>query len=343
MRLGKDSFFLFSTAILALFAKQANKLPTFEKSCIAFLLALGFFNQSDFLNPVAFYQSIFLCCGILFLKTLYSEIDGNMVRLFECCFRFLTLIGCFWIFLEYLNVKPYRFYAELFIENFEYSSTHGKGYIAGILNHPNMSGAHLALCIPFFLKDKKLFIPVILLSIYALDSVLPMVTALGIVFYYSISHKKGARVWPFALVFIMGITLYFTGVYGLDNERFLIWSEYLSRFQINPFFGNGLGFFGDYFHLEFPKALNLSKARQEHSEWLASFSTFGFFGIALIGTVLTRVLRGAGPLWASGLFGVFVNCYGNHLFHLSTLSVLGIFYFVICMAESEGVFIVTKV
>lgn len=343
MRLGKDSFFLFAVAILGIFCKNLNTLPMFEKMAIFSFLSLGFLTQSDFLNPVAFYQSIFLCVGLGYYSTLYRSLDTGLVFLFECCFRFLTYIGCFWIFLEWLNVKPYQFYAELFIENFKYSSTHGAGYMAGILNHPNMSGAHLALCIPFFLERNKFFIPVILLAIYALDSALPLVTAFAVIFYYCYSEIFKVSLWPFLAVLLLGIIAYFTGLNGLDNERFLIWSEYFKRFSINPFWGNGLGFFGDHFHSLFPKLSNLGKARHEHSEWVAQLSTFGMFGIFLMATIIKRALRGASPVWACGLFGVFVNCYGNHLFHLTTLTALGLFYFAVCLAESEGVFIDSEI
>lgn len=336
MRLGKDSFFMFSVPILFIFASKVNQIPNYLKIFFAAIIGIGFLFQKDFLFPVAFYQSIFLCLGVIFFLTLYQSLTSEVVRVIESAFSHVALVGAFWVFLEYFGLKPYGYIASLMSDKISYKSTHGAGYVSGFLNHPNMTGAYLAFCIPFFIRKNQYFIFVIMAAIFLLNSALPMITAISIVLYYVFTQASGVKSWPFLAVVSFGIFAYFTGLGGLDNERFLIWGEYLKQFHKNYFLGHGLGFFGDHFSLAFPDGSNLGRARHEHSEWLALFSTYGFIGIGLVVNVFKKALRAPSPIYASGLFGVLVNCYGNHPFHLTTLAVPCFYFFAVCLLQSEG-------
>lgn len=325
-RFGKDSLFLIMAPLLSLFGEEIRKLPRFEFLAMFFLVLITFINQNDFLLPTAFYQSIMILAGATITINLYKKINNQSKSLFFICLIINSWVFSFWVFLEKLGVKPYRIYAET-LGDIVVKSTHGIEHVTGPLNHPNLSGAFLALTIPALLHYKKYkTIPIILTAIYFCDSALPIVTALGVIlfFFYSRFFNMG-NFAPFLLVIILGVIAYFTGVNGLDNQRFHIWETAL-KLDFNWFFGGGVGFFGD----NYPR----QHVKHEHNEFLAVFMSYGFIGVGTLFFMLKRAVRASSPAITAGLFGVFVNSYGNFPFHVSVLALIAVCYYVICLKES---------
>jgi hypothetical protein len=325
-RFGKDSFFLIMAPLLSLTGKEFRVLPKFEFLAMFFLVFITFINQNDFLFPTAFYQSIMILSGASILINLYKKITNKTKSLFFVCLIVQAWIFSGWIFLEKLGVKPYRIYAEA-LGNVAVKSTHAITHVSGPLGHPNLTGAFLALTIPALLHYKKFkSIPIILTAIYFCDSALPIVTALGVILFYFYSrYFNTGNLLPFLLTTVFGVIAYFTGVNGLDNQRFHIWETALNL-DFNWLIGGGLGFFADNYLRQHVK--------HEHNEFLAVFMTYGFIGVGTLFFMIRRAVRASSPAITAGLFGVFVNSYGNFPFHVSVLALVAVCYYVICLKES---------
>lgn len=325
-RFGKDSLFLIMAPLLSLFGRDLRELPKFEFLAMFFLVVATFVNPNDFLLPASFYQTIMTIAGVTITVNLYKKITDETKKTFLTCLVFSSWVFMAWVFLEKFNIKPYRIYVNLF-QNITVKSTHHISHVAGPLGHPNLSGAYLALSIPALLNYKKFkTVGFSFLAIYFCDSAMPIVTALAIISYYFWIKSGFNREAPFYIFLILGVISFFTGINGLDNQRFAIWEKALSL-DFNWLIGGGVGFFAN----NYP----VSTVKHEHSEFLAVFMSYGIIGLGLFLALFKRAIRASSPSVTAGLFGVFVNSYGNFPFHVSVLSLVSICYYVICLKESE--------
>lgn len=329
-RFGKDSLFLIMAPLLSLFGKDLRELPRPEFFAMFYLVFITFINPNDFLLPVSFYHTIMTLAGAAIAINLYKKITNETKKTFFNCLIFSSWIFTAWIFLEKFNIKPYRLYIEL-IGNVTVRSTHAISHVSGPLGHPNLSGAYLALCIPALLNYNKLkTVAISLIAIYFCDSALPLVTAFGVISYFYWAKLSLNREVPFYLFSILGVIIFFTGIGGLDNQRFFIWENAL-KLDFNWLFGGGVGFFGN----NYPTAA----VKHEHNEFLAVFMSYGIIGLGILLMLFKRAVRASSPAVTSGLFGVFVNFYGNFPLHVSVLALVSICYYVICLQESEVIYV----
>lgn len=334
MRIGKDTFFYFAVIACFLFIKKRyRELPNIERWVLFGFLAFSFANQIDFLFPSVFYQYILFGCGLLCIKLMYESTNKDFGKSILTCLFYCSIAHSVWAFFSYYGIRPYRIYAEIL--GGVAVTTQLEGYVPGALNQPNMSAAYLALCLPAFLVSRKrlYWLPVPLGAMFVFDSVLPIFTAIAVFCFYFYSKVLSNNYIPYMIASFLMVAFFFTGINGMDNLRFAIW-ENAFKFSNDPLiFGNGLGWFADTFHLATPSWLR--HARQEHNEFISLYFAFGVAGIVGLVTLLARAVKKADPIYGAGLFAVFINCYGNFLFHLSTLALLGIFYYTQCLKSSQ--------
>lgn len=314
-RIGKDSFFLFMAASFALLG---FKLP---KEILVFtigLMFLAFFNQWNFMSGDVFYQYVMFLSGIILFGSFYQGADISKYFVYSA-----TLIAIY-VILEKMGVNLRTIYLETFY-NIEVKRTVINNIPAGPLNHPNLTGAYLALSLPLFLKNKAyICLPAVIFALFLGDSIMPLATASAVAIFLLNSHITKAK--PILLYLCASLTmviLYFTGLNGLDSHRFLIWSKSMSIFAA-PFLGEGLGWFSDAFAQNFPKMTQ--KVYQEHNEFLSLFYSFGAIGLLYACHIFNKMIKTTDIYIGAGLFAMFINFYGNFTMHVSTLAALCLFY-----------------
>lgn len=334
-RFSKDTLFLLLAPALVFFGKELRQI---KEKYLLVILAFLFIHTNDFLKPASFYQFIMICAGATIGATIYKKADENTKEIFFKSILTSAFACCCWVFLEFAGVRPYRVWVEL-LENIRITSTHPPDHYTGPLNHPNLTGAYIALSVPAVLYLKRyIFLPTFAVALYLLDSALPIVTALSILGYYGYSKiVNKPNLYPFIALFIAGVFVYITGVGGLDNQRFYIWEQALKRLSFNPIIGGGLGFFGDTFHNSYPLGHHMTQHKNLHSEYLTLYTSFGLVGLIALFYALKRAVSNSSPAITAGLFGVFVNMYGNFTFHVSITALVGICYYVLCLKESREV------
>lgn len=312
-RLGKDTF-LIMMAILSMTLKKERELNLIGIFIFCLVGFFAFFNQHNFLSVNVFYQFCYFSFGlILLINFMCSKAE------FEKYFFYSAILVSTFTICEYFGLDLRKLYLEIFYPQISIVRNNPENIIAGPLNHPNLTGAYLALCIPIVMKFNKWFLIPIGAAIIVGDCIMPMVTAIGaLVGYYLIQYMG----WVYLITIIGMITSFFTGLGGLDNERFTIWKKSL---QINNSFltGNGLGWFTDTFNA---KKIYPIRVEQEHNEFLSILNAFGAWFFGLLFYLFAKINNEKDRVVSGVIFAMFINFYGNFALHSSVISVLCIYF-----------------
>lgn len=320
LRIGRDLYFLIA-AIIGSFLIA----PKLGKDILipAGLLMLVSVFSAEFLSTgfghysySHVYQLSMFGAGLLFL----GQTHRLNLNTFICI---STIVSSFFMVTDYFNFDAIRF-----LSSFSKYSVRGPNIITGLLSNKNLSGAYIAMGLPCLLGGKyKKFIPLAAVAILLSDSIMPAITAVAGVFYYFFPKR-----WLYftSLAGIAVIYFYLPHEAGdISSGRFLIWDQALAVFH-SPLAGNGLGWFNQVFHL-LRRPLGETNVLQAHNEILEVYFAFGVVGLGLLFYVLKSATRSLNRIASAGLFATFVNCLGNFTFHISPLSLIGVYYLGKCL------------
>ena len=156
----------------------------------------------------------------------------------------------------------------------------------------------------------------------------------AIAFYILSKYFKNNLLFGLSFVAMVGVFLIvgFDGYHGISTARFGMWQDTFDWIGLT-FSGKGLG----YFAANFP---NYSKPNNwtfisPHNSFISLYVAFGFVGLGIGFKLLSRALKQHNRVATSGLFTAFVLSYGVFTFHVTTLAMVALIYYTICLKSSS--------
>lgn len=331
VRTSKDFIFMFLAVLICVNAKKTNNLQKIDTLAVTLFIILALVNVPDFLYINVFYQSIMFLVGIVFYITTYQQLNKSIIQNICWLISISGAIASFVVIFEKFGFNYGDFYAQML--GLKKVITNDYHKMVGHLGQVSLSTSYIALCTPAVLYLRKYFLlPLYAYAIFTLGGAIGGATFIAIILYFYTSKYINSILIYIVTSFLM-VTFTITGLNGLDTRRFDVWIESLENINIS-LIGNGLG----YFSVFFPTAENLQKygevLRNPHNEFLSALFSFGVIG-AICFLAIFIISKPKSRAIGCGLFGVFVNCYGNFVFHLSSIAPIALFYIAVSRWESK--------
>lgn len=317
-RIGKDTFLLLFVALFFVLFNNGvagSSKRSFEKWFFAAILLIGYLGQFNFMHPEVFYQGIFLCVGIMFYWLIETNFFYVELKKLERYILFGASLQVAFMLLESAGYNPFHLYVNA-LGDVQIQTIKSK--VGGPLQHGNLTGAYMAMCLPFALKKENLvFLPALILGLFFSNSALSWSCAIaGVIYFLTISKIKNKYIYFGGALFLMICAFQF-GIGGFDSERINLWKFTISVFNKGEVFGNGLGYFAAFFP-KFGKFVTGEIVRNEHSEFLSAYIAFGGVGlVAFIYFIFDSISDHA--IYTSALLVCFINFFGNFTLHSSPL------------------------
>ena len=206
---------------------------------------------------------------------------------------------------------------------FGFKSLNGLGAVSGSLDQPMVTGCFMGATFPFLFRRKwHFFIPLVVASLYCLDSAMG-VLGFAIVPIYLVSKDLKASQFLAAFgLFAIGIFFLYRlfGDFFQPAARFLTWSKIIEQTPF-MFFGRGFGVYSDLGWQNLGVGENMA---HPHNEYLSLYLASGCLGLALfLGVVgwLFQWHRRA-PLFSASLVSLLATAGGAFPFHIAPTSVI---------------------
>jgi hypothetical protein len=337
-RISKAFFLYFVCAIAVFFYEKSKDIDIKHKLAMVSIIAISLFNTNMFMSN-RFWLQFQLLSSFLFL--FYMMITSDLKK--EVLIRYiiaLCFIESFWVFSASLGHNFYDYLAMLFpgVEVAEKSISYQK-YPLGSLNNPNLSGALIAVTMPFFFKKDVwpwLILPAT--SLYLCDSAMSFLTLIAGVSFYLWNRFTKDKLTPYISFAALGILFLAIGLpesgFFSGQSRYQAWMKSLDYFT-SPLFGHGLGWTGDIFR---ENVFGREYFVQLHNEYLQTLLEMGIVGLFFfVAAWMICALRSRNILVSSSMFAIAVNSYGNFYFHISLLSFVALIIAAIAYNNKEGV------
>lgn len=168
-------------------------------------------------------------------------------------------------------------------------------HIAATLDHPNLFGNYIALCMPFCLYLKgikyKVCLGILLVALLMAQSSISIVAALiGICVFLLLKYRNKLVFYSISILIILFsafaiVTPSFNKLNNGFTGRFTAWQEFIKR-DVNPLFGNGLGI---------PKSFGVQIGNNywttPHNDYLYIWLCLGFVGLLLYFILIINTLK----------------------------------------------------
>lgn len=167
-------------------------------------------------------------------------------------------------------------------------------YMAALLDHPNLFGNYIALCLPFCLylrgiKYKVCFGIIATALIMAQSSLSVVAAVIGTAVFILLKYRN-----KITLLSVSGALIAFGAFCALVPKfnklsngftgRIDVWHEFISK-SVNPIFGNGFGV---------PKSYGVVRGSQfwstPHNDYITIWLSLGYVGLFLVGLIIFKSL-----------------------------------------------------
>lgn len=212
-------------------------------------------------------------------------------------------------------------------------------HVAATLDHPNLFGNYLSLCVPFCLylagTRYKICLGVMLVALLMCQSSISVVAALvGLCVFALLRYRNKIAVLSISglmasFIAFCAVTPAFNKINTGFTGRFEAWKEFISK-CVNPLFGNGLGV---------PKAYGVKMGDNywttPHNDYIAIWLCFGFVGLLLFSLLVINSFRNfnyihsntLGFAYLSSLIAFFILMLGSFPMESAPICLIGLVAF----------------
>lgn len=341
-RVPKDFFFAFAVIISAFLFKRKNSIPWLAPLSIA-LIGMAFLNQYNFTSLSVQYQFVMFSCGMFALLQISSNISSFDRRIIKNALAITCVIQSILVVVSAFGIDLYRHMVELVYgaTTLDISLKDMKTVSIGLgsLQSRSLSSALIASTLPFLFNGKfKIFIPLTVAALYLADSTMAIMSiplAMIVMAYKKFIGKNGLALLLTATL-ACAIYLIYTTDSGFFNgsERALAWAQSVEHYFSNfEFFGKGLGYVYDNYHLFGSERV---KMRQLHNEYLEILYAFGIPGILICVYGLFSILKTSRP--SLELMSFLIMCgngFGFFNLHISSTALVFVVVTAIILRENH--------
>lgn len=266
-------YLFFGVTSLIIFGVEVTK----KYRVYTLLIPLAAVTQHHLWAKSPFMQFLFFAVGM-----------GNLFQFHQLTLRkelyrvigIFCLLQCLWIWINYAGFDPHTLVTGQGMIEIATGSTDFVQPVIGSLGHWMVSGTFLLLSAPFLAVISPYLIVIPLLTSVVLPSAIfptGLVAIIGFIIFKR--YPKHTLV----LSCLIGLAVYFHGLPTLlePSERFKIWQYSLTKFNFNWIWGNGLGYFKDFFHPQLGNHF-AEKHGHPHNEFIKILISFGLIGLAVI-------------------------------------------------------------
>jgi hypothetical protein len=318
-----------------LMPKKERHLPLLLYVAMAYGLFTIVYNQWEPTSIVVMLQTFYVASGILFFANFYERYSEIGTKFILDGMAIGCLIQCFIVLMNYVDIHIYFEFLKLFYSNLNYVGSAPIGI--GSLGNSNLLASYVAITsIALCRKKWRFFLPFPVCALIIANSMMGYATFLCGAIYFVLSHSiYFKKSWAYFAAAVAMITVYFTGIHGMDSYRFKAWGTLFEMVDLPHFlFGKGPGWF-------YQHGIVISHHEimmQEHNAFLSAFNMFGIIGIALLIPSFLRylTLKDSNKIFPAILFAAFINSYGHFTLHQSTVAIIIIVTASICLAEGRN-------
>jgi len=335
-RTSRDNLLVIIFGVLCFFLpKKERQLGYFTYVALAYGLFCLVFNQWNAASTVVMFQVFYVAIGFVFFASYYEKhsIEGRDHILNGMAIG--CLIQCVIIFFAVIDIPLYYKFISIFYSSIKWNGTVSQG--VGSLGNSNLLASYVSLtALAMFRKKWAWFLPLPLIALFVAHSMMGIAAFIaGSLYFLNLKFNLIKKSWIYIGTIAAMVTVYFTGLNGMDTQRFYGWSENFRRVDLNHFlFGKGPGWFGTHGVFLNPGEL----MTQEHNAFLTAFNMFGIVGIILLVPMFLKLINSKDQsfIFPSVVFAAFVNSYGHFTLHQSTVAIIIIVALAICLAEKDS-------
>lgn len=344
-RLIKEALFDFTMMALIVLAVKNGLKFEYRNKYLSWIALWGFF-QLGFnwyfplvmgygFNAGTIVESMHFLLAVLGTLLFCSSVDrSSFIRISKAIVVSGTMVGIFGIF-QVIGLDPMMKIATHTI--IPGSSDHR--VIAALMDHPDLFGNYMALCLPFclYLKDikYKLCLAVLFVALIMAQSSLSIIAAVvGMAVFLLFKYRNKT-----AFLSVCGSLLLFV-CFCMANPKFNkltngftgrigAWQEFIHK-CVNPLFGNGFGV---------PKSYGVKLGNQywttPHNDYLTIWLCLGFLGVLLFGLLAIHAFRNfnynqantLGSAYMASLLAFFILMFGSFPMESAPLALIGLVSF----------------
>jgi hypothetical protein len=319
-RTSKDNLLLVVlVAVMAILPGRKRSLPGTLWALIAYVLLNIVINQCNPASVIVIMQAIYIAVAMTFFVVFYERFDDGSTHYIldgmaiGCIIQSILGIG------NHFGISFYQEAIFLFDSDLEYISNFKNNHAIGSLGNTNLFGSYVAISAMTLLRPGWVWfvgLPVLaLLSSRSMMGLGAFVAGLGYLINHHFQLLKKWQVYISAIVAM--ITVYFTGLGGLDSSRFGVWRKNFEVVDLGHFlFGKGPGWFPLQRFM-----ISDGLMGQEHSGFISIFNVAGITAFALVLPAFIRFLKAKdeSPAIPAALFAAFCSSYGHFTLHQSTV------------------------
>lgn len=292
----REQLFLLLSAISLVSFPFSRLIKIYFLPCL--LILISFLNCQNILHTAYIMQLIPFVAGIALLIQLSSYSLSKKV-IFKS-FLLIFIVECLWVISNRLGfeITQYAFPQVVFQTGINIASKSVP--IMGSLYNPVPTGLLISAMIPFLFRSSMIYplIPIGFYCIYLTDSAAAFLSSFfSMITLFTLSLCKDTEImWAVRkkiisrIIVVLGLisplfVYLFNQGFFYPSERFIKWPLVI-KFVNNPIWGDGLGYFRDFFSNYY---MGAEKWGNAHNIILDIYTTFGFIGIIIFLYFLSRV------------------------------------------------------